>query len=165
MNLMEGTEYRIFEVETDPHLVMSLGLVWPMNLTNNARVRLPHRLKETYRHAVKDHGWKDGIGLRIKFEKAGDRWGMSLRPPGPFEARKERTDACRRHQWAIKVVLASDDLNALGDQMHCSCPTDSACEVCTLAEQYSMDRRRFPTQTRHWSELGLAVRRDIGRIA
>jgi hypothetical protein len=162
----EQMEYRIVEVTTDPHLVLSLGLSWIGNRSNSARVRLPHRLKETYRHAVKDHGWKDGIGLVIKFEKADDKWGLYLRPPTSFEARKVRTDACRRHQWAFGIHQPPFDINGFADQMHCSCPADPACEVCTVAARFAEDRRRPGSDgTRYWTDLHHAVMRDLGLIS
>lgn len=159
----ERTEYRIVEVETDPHLVMSLGLAWVGNRHNNARVRLPHRLKESYRHAVKDHGRKDGLGLIIRFEREGNRWGISLRPPTPSEARKERTDACLRHRWALGVQHPPFDINGFADQMYCTCPADPGCEVCIVAARYAEDRRRPGSHgDRYWTDLQNAVMRDLG---
>jgi hypothetical protein len=161
----ESMEYRIVEVETDPHLVLSLGLSGMANRANSARVRLPHRLKETYRHAVKDHGWKDGVGLVIKFDKVADRWGISLRLPNPFEVRKERTDACRRHQWALGSHRPPFDVNGFADQMHCSCPVDPGCEVCGVAARFAEDRRRPGSHSdRYWAELQNAVLRDLGGV-
>jgi hypothetical protein len=158
-------EYRIVEVVTDPHLVLSLGLSGVATRENSARVRLPHRLKETYRHAVKDHGWKDGIGLVITFDKAGDKWGIFLRPPTSVELRRERTDACRRHQWARGIHLPPFDVNGFADQIHCSCPTDPACEVCVVAAQFAVDRRLPGSHgDRYWDELRNAVMRDLGLI-
>lgn len=165
-NVGQGMNYRIAEVETDPHLVMSLGLVWIENRANMARVRLPHSLKETYRHAVKDHGWKDGIGLIIRFEKAAGRWGFALRPPTVPEARRERTDQCRRHQWAVRVHLESYDMNAAADRMHCTCPADPPSEVCQIAAAFAEDRRMPGSEgTRYWTELQHSVMRDLGRMA
>lgn len=162
----ERTEYRVVEVETDPSLVMTLGIVWPLNPANNARVRLSHRLKETYRHAVRDHGGKNGVGLIVRFEKSGTRWGLSMRAPSANEERKVRTDQCKRHQWAIKLIRQSDNTNALGDQMHCSCPLDPPCEVCQLAATYSLERRIRPQTSPHfWTLLQQAVMRDLGFAA
>jgi len=165
VNVGERMEYRIVEVETDPHLIMCLGLVSTQTRTNNARVRLPHRLKETYRHAVKDHGWRDGIGLIIRFEKSGDGWGFVLRPPTRAEERKLRTDDCRRHQWAIGAYQSSLSINAPADQIHCTCPADPSCEVCKVAAQFAEDRRRPQSDgTRYWTDLQHAVMRDLGRM-
>jgi hypothetical protein len=165
-NVGERMEYRIVEVETNPQLVMSLGLASSQNRANNAQVRLPHRLKETYRHAVKDHGWKDGIGLIIKFGKTDGKWGISLRPPTAFEVRKERTDACRRHQWALGIHQPPFDVNRLADQMHCVCPVDPSCEVCKIAALFAKDRRQPGSNgTRYWAELRDSVMRDLGLLA
>jgi hypothetical protein len=162
----QGMEYRIAEVETNPNLVMSLGLVWTQNRANHARVRLPHRLKETYRHAVKDHGWRDGVGLVLRFEKVADKWGITVRPPTPWEVRRERTDACRRHQWAIRVYRKSYDINGAADRIHCACPADPPCEVCEMAARFAEDRRQPNSDgTRYWTEIQHAVMRDLGLMA
>jgi hypothetical protein len=162
----ERTEYRIVEVETDPNLVMSLGLVWTLNRANNARVRLSHDLKETYRHAVKDHGWKDGRGLIIRFEKTGGQWGFTLRPPTTGEERRVLTDSCRRHQWAIRVYRDSYDINGAADRIHCTCPADPSCEVCEVSVRFAEDRRRPGSDgARFWPDLQHAVMRDLGLVA
>jgi hypothetical protein len=161
----EGTEYRVTEVETDPHLVMRLVLVWPLNRGNNAQVRLPHRLKETFRHAVQDHAQRGGIGLMVKFARAEGRWGLFVRVPTPFEERRWRTDDCRRHKWALGIVLPPFDINAFADRIHCTCPVDPPCEVCMLAAQFAEDRRRPGSiGDRYVAELQNAVNRDLGRL-
>lgn len=162
----ESMEYRVAEVETDPHLIMSLGLVWPLNSGNRPRVRLPHRLKETYRHAVKDHGWKDGRGLIIRFTRSNGAWGLSLRPPTESEERRVRTDTCQRHQWALGIHRPPFDINRFADQIHCSCPADPSCEVCMIAAQFAEDRRRPGSHgDRFYSHLQNAVMRDLGLMA
>jgi hypothetical protein len=46
-------------------------LVWPLNRSNRASVRLSHRLKSMYRHQKGDLSVKDGRELLVKFERPG----------------------------------------------------------------------------------------------
>jgi hypothetical protein len=150
--------------------LMRLDLVGTWNRASAVAVPHCHRRKSYYRHAKNDLGSKNGRGLIVSFSREsvapnGD-WLMRVRQQTPSEARRLVTDNCARHQWAIKVVRHADNVNALGDQMHCSCPADPACEVCTVAAKYAYERRTQPqTGTRSWAPLQHAVMRDLGMMA
>jgi hypothetical protein len=167
-HLGAGNDYYITGERISEHgLIMTLQLRGSLNRNATAQAPLCHRLKSYYRHAKNDLGSKDGRALVVSFDRlpgdAGGRWGMRIRQQQPWEARRQVTDGCRRHQWAIQVVRDSDTVNAIGDQMHCACPTDPPCEVCTIAEEYSLERRTQPVYGRRlWSRLQQAVHRETG---
>jgi len=62
-------EYEILEESMDPHQIMRLELIWPLNRMNRTSVVLSHRLKTMYRHQKGDLSVKDGRELLIKFQK------------------------------------------------------------------------------------------------
>ena len=164
-------EYRIVEErQQGPGYVMSLDLQGIRTTGDLPTVELNHRLLVDYRKVKGNLNLPDGRDGVISFDRAiaGEAKGKwvitNFRLRHPHEVRREITQACPRHKWAIKVVLESNDINALGDQLHCACPADPPCEVCTLGAQFSFDRRKYPSQTRHWSELNHAVRRDLGQM-
>lgn len=161
--------YVVGERVGEGHL-MTLELVGTWNRNATASVPLCHRLKDDYRHRKSDLHATHGRELVIAFDRIpGDpqsRWGLNLRPLTAFENRRERTDVCRRHQWAIRAVRESYDINGAADKIHCACPSEPSCEVCTVAAQFAEDRRRPGSDgTGHWADLQNAVMRDLGRLA
>jgi hypothetical protein len=170
-HLGPGNEYYIVgERISENGLLMSLELLSALNRNATAQAPLCHRLKSYYRHAKNDLGSRDGHGLMVSLDLLpGDpegRWGIRIRQQTGWEARRLVTDRCRRHQWAVGVVRQSDDINASGDLVHCTCPADPACEVCTLAAKYSLERRTQPQYgARYWTPLQHAVMRDLGLMA
>ena len=135
-------------------------------------VELNHRLKSDYRHFRGDQRIDDPRQGVIAFDRATNgadesKWVISsYRRRTPWEVRRELTDACRRHLWAIRVVQESNNINAFADQIHCGCPADPPCEVCLMAAKFSINRR-LPTSdgTRYWTDLQHAVARDLGWTA
>lgn len=151
-------------------LLLTLELRGSWNRDTVHQAPLCHRLKSYYRHAKGDLSVQDGRELMVVFDKiSGDpqgRWGMRIRRQEPWEARRLVTDRCRRHQWAIRASRDSYDVNAFGDQIHCTCPPAPECEVCTVAARFAADRRRPGSDgARYWTDLDHAVKRDLGLMA
>jgi hypothetical protein len=150
--------------------LMTLEVSGTWNRAANAAVPLCHRLKEDYRHRKGDLAAHEGRELVVSFDRRpGDsagRWEITVRRRTPQEMRKELTDACERHRWAIRAVRESYAINNAADRIHCACPTEPACEVCAVAGKFAEDRRRPGSDgTRYWADLQHAVGRDLGLLA
>lgn len=167
----ERTEYRITEQRIDEHRIMHLGLTSIWNPDNNAEVRLSHRLKSKLRKDssdMPDTQHRGALGLIVTFQKSNGLWDISTRNPTSFEIRKERTDRCGLHQWAIGIFEKNFPINLRADLLYqCVCPQDPPCHVCELAAQLAKARANKGGETeasRLYIELDTAVRQDLGRI-
>ena len=166
----ERTEYRITEQWIDEHRIMHLGLTSTWNPDNNAQVRLPHRLKSKLRKDssdMHDTQRRGAQGLIVTFQKSSGLWNITTRSPSPSEVRRERTDRCQRHQWAIRIDGDSFAINKPADQISCECPQDPPCHVCELAARLAIARRSLGHEeeaSQLYINLSTAVRRDLGRL-
>lgn len=164
-----GTEYRILEEREGRGAVVTLMLTGRPRTNASASVELNHRLKSAYRKLKGDQRLDDPTEGVIAFDRAtnGDdkgKWVITgFRRRSAAEVRRERTDACRRHSWAMGVKLPPFDINRRADQILCTCPLEPTCEVCHFAALFAQDRATPGSDsTRYWTDLQHAVERDLG---